>query len=60
MGCVRWATVEVLAGVAGACSVPRTPHLASPLEGGRDEMGRGEVRGARGEVLGARFLPAQE
>ena len=25
---------------AGGCSVPLTPHLASPLKGGRDELGK--------------------
>ena len=40
-----------------------TPHLTSPLEGGRDELGKGV--GGEGEVgkWGGRwrgFLPAQE
>ena len=26
----------------GARSLPPTPHLTSPLEGGRDELGKGE------------------
>ena len=38
---------------SGGGSRPLTPHLTSPLEGGRDELGE-EVRGVRG------FLPAQE
>ncbi len=27
--------------ISGVGSVRRTPHLASPLEGGRDELGKG-------------------
>ena len=27
--------------IAGARSVPPTPHLTSPLKGGRDELGKG-------------------
>ena len=30
---------------AGGRSVPPTPHLASPLEGGRDELGKEWVVG---------------
>ena len=36
---------------------PPTPHLTSPLKGGRDELGKG-CAGAWGWVRG--FLPAQE
>ena len=44
---------------AAARSQPPTPHLTSPLKGGRDELGKG----GRWLMLGARerrFLPAQE
>ena len=52
-------------GATGGVGLRRsTPHLASPLEGGRDELGEGWVlvgwwarRAARGE---RGFLPAQE
>ena len=41
----------------GAGSLPPTPHLTSPLVGGRDELGRGRER----EMCEADgFLPAQE
>ena len=43
---------------AGSDSLPSTPHLTSPLEGGRDELGKG---GGGAWCVGARgFLPAQE
>ena len=40
----------------GGGSGPLTPHLASPLKGGRDELGK--EWGVWGWVRG--FLPAQE
>ena len=49
--------IGVLKAVGGG-SVPPTPHLTSPLEGGRDELGKGEV-GQWGGRRGG-FLPAQE
>ena len=40
--------------VVVVCGVP-PPHLTSPLKGGRDELGKGEVGAGVGW-----FLPAQE
>ena len=34
---------------AGGCSVPLTPHLTSPLKGGRDELGKETGWGRRGD-----------
>ena len=34
---------------AGGCSVPLTPHLTSPLKGGRDELGKEAGWGRRGD-----------
>ena len=44
-----WAIGVLAAG--GVCSLPLTPHLTSPLVGGRDELGKGWVLGWVGSCL---------
>ena len=57
-----WAVGVLVAG--GVRSLPLTPHLTSPLEGGRDEIGEGVGVGAGlarcSRRLPRGFLPAQE
>ena len=55
-----------VAWVIGVCAVGgdgsglSTPHLTSPLEGGRDELGRREEGRGCGGAWMQGFLPAQE
>ena len=51
--CLRGGVGERRSGcwrAVGACSLPRTPHLASPLKGGRDELGKGGAGCRRAQV----------
>ena len=54
VGDVVWVVAGGIGGGAGCggCSVPLTPHLASPLKGGRDELGKGGACPAFGLRLG--------
>ena len=51
--CVVWVIGRETTGGGGLWRP--TPHLTSPLKGGRDELGKGEVGAGVGW-----FLPAQE
>ena len=53
-GCAAWVIGAGTTG--GSCSLPPTPHLTSPLEGGRDELGKGWVLGWQLGPAARRFL----
>ena len=54
--CGRAGRGAIEAGTTGGVrSLPRTPHLTSPLEGGRDELGKEEVSWAAGAAGGPRW-----